>query len=103
LTVYDNTGTPRAWTGRASDLPAERTKGDAALFVMSTPLGLRLVYLEPIAASTVDRSRLGAVVVEHAIASAPAVPSSAGAEFAMVTALGPVSLRLPQPSAAPVA
>src|SRR5262249_18210565 len=73
LTVYDNGGVPRAWAGRASDLPAERAKGNAAVFVTSTPLGLRLVYLEPIAAATPDRSRVGAVVVEHAIVAAPAV------------------------------
>ena len=94
LTVYDNGGAPRAWTGLASDLPAERTKGNASVFVTSTPLGLRVVYLEPIAAATADRSRVGAVVVEHAIDATPA--STRIAEYVLSTPFGPVSLRLPQ-------
>jgi signal transduction histidine kinase len=102
LTIYDNAGVPRAWAGRASDVPPERTSGNAGMFVTSTPLGLRLVYLEPIAAATPDRSRVGAVVVEHGIAAAPA--DGAGLpEYSLATPLGAVTLRLPRrpPGTAP--
>jgi len=101
LTIYDNAGVPRAWAGRTSDLPSDRTKGPAALFVSSTPLGLRLVHLEPIAAATADASRVGAVAVEHAIASASSVSPVGVAAYAMPTPLGPVSLRLPPRAPSP--
>ena len=58
VTIYDGNGVPRAWAGRASDLPADRTKGPASLFVTPSPLGLRLVRLQPIAsASSSDPAR----------------------------------------------
>ena len=101
LTVYDSAGLPRGWAGRASDLPAERTKGNAAVFVTSTPRGLRLLYLDPIAAATPDRSRVGAVVVEHAIAAVPAVASAGLAAYILDTPFGPVQLRLPGQAAGP--
>ena len=101
LTVYDNSGEPRAWAGRASNLPPDRTKGAAAVFVTSTPLGLRLVYLEPIAATTPDRSRLGAVVVEHAVASAPSVSPAGVAVYTLTAPQATVSLRLPQQTPSP--
>jgi signal transduction histidine kinase len=100
LTVYDNAGLPRAWAGRASDMPLERTRGAAAVFVSSTPLGLRLVYVEPIAAAG-DAHRLGAVVVEHAVASAPSVSRLGVATYTFDSALAPVQLQLPAASAPP--
>jgi len=96
LTIYDNAGTPRGWAGRASDLPAERTKDNAGIFVTATPRGLRLLSLAPIAAATPDRSRVGAVVVEHAIEATPGVASAGLAAYSLATPLGPVRLRLPQ-------
>src|SRR3954471_6509544 len=101
LTIYDNVGVPRAWAGRASDLPADRTKGGAAVFVTSTPLGLRLIFLEPIAAKSADRARVGAVAVERAVAIAPAVASIGTAVYTMPSPLGPVTLRVPQRAGAP--
>ena len=59
-------GGARGWAGRASDLPRERPAA-GPLFVAPSPLGLRLVYLEPIVAATPDRSRLGSVAVEHVL------------------------------------
>ena len=96
VTIYDNRGDrPRAWAGRASDLPVERAKGPASLSVTPSPLGLRLVYLQPIASASPDRARLGAVAVEHAVTPAP--PASMllrTSDYLMPSARGPVSLRL---------
>jgi signal transduction histidine kinase len=96
LTIYDLGGVARAWTGRASDLPRERTKGNASLFVSSSPLGLRLLYLEPLAATTADQPRVGTVVAEHAVPSTRSVSPVGVAAYTMATPMAPVSLRLPQ-------
>ncbi len=95
VTIYDGNGGPRAWAGRASDLPQDRTNGPPSLFVTPSPLGLRLVYLQPIVSASSDRARLGSVAVEHVLTPAP--PSSillTTSGYVMPTALGPVSLRL---------
>jgi signal transduction histidine kinase len=97
LTIYDNAGVPRAWAGRASDLPPERTRGAAAVFVSSTPLGLRLVYVEPIAEAGKGQ-RLGAVAVEDAVAPAPTAAGLGVAVYTLDSTPAPVALRLPQPS-----
>ena len=52
LTIYDANGNPLAWSGRASDLPADRVRGGPSVFVVSSPLGLRLVAVRPIPATT---------------------------------------------------
>ncbi|HEY3883882.1 MAG TPA: HAMP domain-containing sensor histidine kinase, partial [Vicinamibacterales bacterium] len=72
VTIYDARGIARAWAGRPSDLAPERTRSSAALFVATSPLGLRLVYLQPIVGAAPDRARLGAVAVEHVLTPAPA-------------------------------
>ena len=95
ITIYDAGGVPRAWAGRASDLPPERTKGSAPLFVTPSPLGLRLVYLQAIIAATPDRARLGSIAVEHVLTPAPAASILlTTSEYVMPTPHGPVSLRL---------
>jgi signal transduction histidine kinase len=94
-TIYDQSGAARAWAGRASDLPPDRTKGGAALFVAPSPLGLRLVYLEPITAKTPGATRLGAVAVEHVLTpAAPAPILLTTSVYAMPTPRGPVTLQL---------
>ena len=59
ISIYDAAGTPVAWAGSVSDLPGQRLKGPAVLFVTSGPVGPRLVRVEPV----LDRSRPGAVRV----------------------------------------
>ena len=60
-----------------------------------SPLGLRLVYLQPIV-DPARNARLGSVAVEHVITPAPATPelSAVSRNFLMPTAIVPVSLRL---------
>jgi MFS family permease len=91
-TVYDTPGTvARAWVGRPSDIPADRVAGTSAFFVIQTPLGLRLVHVQPIAGA--DGRRVGAVAAEYALS--PAVPAAAmvSPEYTLPTRVAPVSLR----------
>ena len=79
LTVYGAEGTPLAWSGRPASLPASRVLGPAAVFLVSTPLGLRLARLEPIFQSAAGRRRVGSVVAEAALSmsgTTPGVPAS---------------------------
>ena len=107
ITIYDPDGVPRGWAGRASDLSKEPIKGGGAsapLFVTPSPLGLRLVYLQSIVAASPDRTRFGAVAVEHGLTPAP--PASivlTTSEYMMPTVRGPVSLRLHDPRVTPTA
>jgi hypothetical protein len=101
ITIYDTRGVARGWAGRASDLPRERPTA-RPLFVATSPLGLRLVYLESIVATTPDRSRLGYVAVEHVLT--PMRPGSlllTAPEYIMPTPRANVQLRLHDPAAAP--
>ena len=90
VTVYDATATPRAWTGRPSELTRDQILSDSAFLVASGPLGLRLVYVEPIVATgggSTRRGRIGSVSTERLL--------SAGADVA--------AGRSPSPLASPVA
>jgi signal transduction histidine kinase len=97
VTIYNPSGDARGWAGRASDLPAERPPA-VPLFVAPSPLGLRLVYLEPITTPGADRTPIGSVAVEHGL-----TPARAGSmllttsEYMMPTARAPVLLRLHDP------
>jgi signal transduction histidine kinase len=71
VTIYDIRGTARAWAGRPSDLPSDKTRSAGIVFVAPSPLGLRLVCLEPIVGSAPERARLGAVAVEYVLTPAP--------------------------------
>jgi signal transduction histidine kinase len=101
VTIYDASGAPKAWAGPASDLPPERTKASAAsLFLEPSPLGLRLVYLEPIAAAA--RPRGGAVAAEDVLTAAP--PASillTTSSYEMTTTRGNVTLRVHHPGDSP--
>ena len=48
VTVYGASAAARAWTGRPSEIPPERILDERAFFVAPGPLGLRLVYVEPV-------------------------------------------------------
>ncbi len=97
VTVYDGpSGVARAWAGRPSDIPADRVtgpdrEGPTSYFVTPSPLGLRLVYVAPIAGP--DQRRLGAVAVEHVLSPAPAAAMIAAANWVLPTPIAPVSLR----------
>ena len=63
VTIYDAGGVARAWDGAPSDIPNDRISGSVTLFVTRSPLGLRLVHIQPIA--TAEGRRVGSVATEH--------------------------------------
>ena len=94
ITIYTQGGAARAWAGRPSDIPLERITAPAALFVTPSPLGLRLVYVEPILAPGAENARVGAVAVEQVLSPAPAASTISANDFYMPTPIAPVSLRI---------
>ena len=52
LIAYSAAWEAVAWHGRPAALPRERMDGPASVFVAAGPLGLRLVYVEPVASRT---------------------------------------------------
>lgn len=84
LTVYGPDGTPVAWDGRPSALPASRLAGDSDTFLLQTPLGLRLVRTQPVGAAESAR-RVGVVVGEAALSG-----QAAGDAAAWATSIVPV-------------
>ena len=57
-TVYGPSGVARAWTGRPAEIPQERIAGGEAYFVVPSPLGLRLFYVQPVMGAA---GRLGTI------------------------------------------
>jgi signal transduction histidine kinase len=91
FTIYDVRGVARAWAGRPSDLPQERISGASDFFVTPSPLGLRLVYVQPILAA--PARRVGSVAAESILSPTPAAASMAPVEFTLSNPIAPVSLR----------
>ena len=97
VTVYDAVrGEARAWSGRPSDIPAERVVGPQDLFVTRTALGLRLVHLQPIRGAEGDTAgpRLGAVAVEHVLSRSAAGAAIQPTEETLETSIAPVHFRM---------
>ena len=95
VTVYDATATPRAWTGRPSELSREQILSDSAFLVASGPLGLRLVYVEPIVATSAGsarRTRIGSVSTERLL-SAGAGVAVGGSPSPLASPVAPLDLR----------
>jgi signal transduction histidine kinase len=99
ITIY-STAAARAWAGRPSDIALDRINGPSAVFATPSPLGLRLVYVDPILTEGRDRARIGAVAVEHVLSPAPAASTITASEYVMPTPLAPVSLRVLAPGTA---
>ena len=97
VTVYDAVrGEARAWSGRPSDIPAERIVGPQDVFVTRTALGLRLVHVHPIIGNDGgnDGRRVGAVAAEHVLSRAAAGAAIAPPEDTLPTSIAPVSFRM---------
>ena len=92
VTTYTADGTPLAWAGRPSELPPDRLSGGEAWFVAPGALGLRLVYVTPVAPTTAGR--LGTVAAERALGTTFASPiASATLELPFEAPAGPDSER----------
>ena len=95
VTVYDATATPRAWTGRPAELPRDRVLSESGFHVVSGPAGLRLVYVEPIAAAgagSVRRARVGFVSAESVL-SAGAGLAAGDRPSPLASPVAPLSLQ----------
>ena len=95
VTVYDATAMPRAWTGRPSELSRNQILSESAFLVASGPLGLRLVYVEPIVAAgsrSFRRGRIGSVSTERLL-SAGAGLAAEGGPSPLASPVAPLNLR----------
>ena len=95
VTVYDSTATPRAWTGRPSEFSRDHILSESTFLVASGPLGLRLVYVEPIVATgsgSARRGRIGSVSTERLL-SAGAGVAAEGGPSPLASPLAPLELR----------
>ena len=59
VTIYDQAIVARAWAGAPSDMPNERISAPSTLFVTPSPLGLRLVHVQPIVNAEGGAARRG--------------------------------------------
>ena len=92
VTVYTADGRPLAWGGRPSELPLDRLQGGDAWFFAQGALGLRLVYVTPVAAA--DGSRVGTSAAERSLGTAPNTPTTDANAFRYQSRIAPVSLEL---------
>ena len=95
VTVYDATAAPRAWTGRPSELSRDHVLSESAFRVVSGPLGLRLVYVEPIVAAASGssrRGRIGSVSTERVLSAGDGLTADGG-RSPLESPLAPLNLR----------
>ncbi len=94
ITVYDDAGLARAWAGRPSEIPDERILGDRAYFVAPGPLGLRLVYVEPIlVGSDANMRRVGAVAGERVLSPALGLQDQSPNSYQLTASIANARLR----------
>ena len=97
VTVYGASAAARAWTGRPSEIPAERILDERAFFVAPGPLGLRLVYVEPVVdppdGDQLARRRLGSIAVERVLSPAGGVTDLPSDAFRLEAPIADVAVR----------
>lgn len=105
LAVVDLDGHPVAWTGRPGEVPDGRLNGPSALFLAPSPLGLRLVRIEPLTEGDSGGRRAGLALAETPLPRGE--PTTTGQDenedFVLETSVVPVALRpryegIPTPS-----
>ena len=94
VTIYDARNVARAWVGRPSDTPAaaDRSSGPTSFFVAQSPVGLRLVHVEPLL--NAEGGRLGSVSAEHVLSAGGPTTALTATDYTLQTPLAPVSLRM---------
>ena len=103
ITIYDARGTPRAWSGRPTELGQDRIHAGVARFADAGQAGLRLIHVEPVVdprdtVSGGTARRLGSVVTERVLSpAAPEMEPDRG--FVLDTAVGRATLRVVEASA----
>ena len=91
VALYNQHGEAKAWVGRASDIPVERIGGPPAFFLAQSPVGLRLVHVEPIIGP--DSERVGTVAAEHVLSPGGPGTTIRPTDYKLPTPIAPVSLR----------
>ncbi len=96
FTVYGAAASARAWAGRPSEIPAHRVLGDRTFFVAPGPLGLRLVYIEPVlgqAGGAAPPGRIGSIAAERVLSPAPGVAETPSDAFPLDAPIADVVVR----------
>ncbi len=99
ITVYDVDATAKAWAGRPSEIPRERILAERTFFVAPGPLGLRLVYIEPVVAKHISEEspssgqHLGSVAGEWLLSPTPGLAADTTDTFHPGSPIAPVTLR----------
>jgi len=95
VTIYDSTGAALAWAGRPSEIDTDRILGERTFFVAPGPLGLRLLYVEPLPdpENSDGTSPGGAVVAERVLSPALGVTETQTTGYTWATPTADVVLR----------
>ena len=95
VTIYDSTGATLAWAGRPSEIDTDRILGERTFFVAPGPLGLRLLYVEPLPPpENANRTGPGgAVVAERVLSPALGVTETRTTGYTWATPTADVVLR----------
>ena len=93
VTAYRPSGTPLAWSGVPSEIDIERLVGPETFFVAPGPLGLRLIYIQPVL-DPVTNHRVGVIAAERVIsASAGVRTATRGEGMLSLPTLAPVTVQ----------
>ena len=95
VTIYDSTGAALAWAGRPSEIDTDRILGERTFFVAPGPLGLRLLYVEPLpdTENADGTGPGGAVVAERVLSPALGVTETPTTGYTWATPTADVVLR----------
>lgn len=96
VTAYSAGDRPVAWSGRPSELPANRLQGAPAWFFAQGALGLRLVYVTPVL-DPGDGRRIGTIAAERGLMSA-GVRSGDPSAFQLASSIAPVAIYASSPA-----
>jgi signal transduction histidine kinase len=86
-------GTPLAWSGRASEIPLARLSEAEAYFVESGVLGLRLVYVRPVT-DAASGHRLGMIAAEYVLYASRGIQAPSAATTLSLPTSVAVTVRL---------
>ncbi len=92
ITVYGPDAQPLAWSGRPSQIDRSFIVAEQpALFPTPGPLGLRLVYVHPVADSR--GRRVGSIASERLLSTRRGIGNVTAQDYTLTTEMGLVSLR----------
>ena len=96
VTVYDGSGSARAWAGRPSEIPRDRVLDEETFFVAPGPLGLRLVYVRSLRIDhdpNATGRRVGSVAVERVLSPASGLGAPPVETYRLQASIADVVLR----------